>query len=78
MGAVPAGSAADVDAAVKAARSALPGWVATAPTRRAELLAALSDELAACQDQMASLITAEVGTTIGFSRRVQAGLPVTL
>ncbi|MGW1290805.1 aldehyde dehydrogenase family protein, partial [Streptomyces sp. NPDC002586] len=53
MGAVPAGSAADVDAAVKAARSALPGWVATAPTRRAELLAALSDELAACQDQMA-------------------------
>lgn len=27
---------------------------------------------------MASLITAEVGTTIGFSRRVQAGLPVTV
>ncbi|MFG2865929.1 aldehyde dehydrogenase family protein [Streptomyces sioyaensis] len=78
IGAVPAGSAADVDAAVNAARSALPGWAATAPTRRAELLAALSEELAACQEQMASLITAEVGTTIGFSRRVQAGLPVTM
>ncbi|MFQ6196672.1 aldehyde dehydrogenase family protein [Streptomyces sp. NPDC000405] len=78
IGSVPAGSAADVDAAVNAARSALPGWAATAPDRRAELLTALSVELAACQDQMASLITAEVGTTIGFSRRVQAGLPVNM
>ncbi|MFF4288373.1 aldehyde dehydrogenase family protein [Streptomyces sp. NPDC001633] len=75
---VPAGSAADVDAAVDAARSALPGWAATAPAHRAALLTALSDELAARQDEMAALITAEVGTTIGFSRRVQAGLPVTV
>ncbi|MGW3207653.1 aldehyde dehydrogenase family protein [Streptomyces sp. NPDC001135] len=78
IGAVPAGSAADVDAAVNAARSALPGWASTAPTRRAELLTTLSGELALRQDQMASLITAEVGTPIGFSRRVQAGLPVTI
>lgn len=78
IGAVPAGSVADVDAAVTAARAALPGWAATAPTRRAELLAALSDELAACQDRLASLITAELGTAIGFSRRVQAGLPVAM
>ncbi|GAB7035183.1 aldehyde dehydrogenase family protein [Streptomyces sp. NPDC021749] len=78
IGSVPAGSAADVDAAVHAARSALPSWAATAPTRRAELLTALSGELVARQEQMASLITAEVGTPIGFSRRVQAGLPVTV
>ncbi|MFF3916367.1 aldehyde dehydrogenase family protein [Streptomyces sp. NPDC001852] len=78
IGTVPAGSAADIDAAVNAARSALSGWASTAPTRRAELLATLSDELSARQDQMGSLITAEMGTPIGFSRRVQAGLPVTV
>ncbi|MGW0886438.1 aldehyde dehydrogenase family protein [Streptomyces sp. NPDC002671] len=78
IGTVPAGSTADVDAAVNAARSALSAWAFTAPTRRAELLIALSNELAVHQDQMASLITAEVGTPIGFSRRVQAGLPVTM
>ncbi|MFE3882039.1 aldehyde dehydrogenase family protein [Streptomyces lydicus] len=38
---VPAGSAQDVDAAVRAARAALPGWAATPPAERAAHLAAL-------------------------------------
>ncbi|REK85045.1 aldehyde dehydrogenase family protein, partial [Streptomyces inhibens] len=38
---VPAGTAEDVDAAVRAARAALPGWAATAPAERAARLSAL-------------------------------------
>ncbi len=76
IGTVPAGGAEEVDAAVRAARAALPGWSATAPARRAELLAALAGQLADRQEEMAATITAELGAPIGFSRRVQAGLPV--
>ncbi|MGV2921871.1 aldehyde dehydrogenase family protein, partial [Streptomyces alfalfae] len=43
VGQVPAGSAEDVDAAVRAARAALPGWAATPPAERAALIGALRD-----------------------------------
>uniref|UniRef100_UPI003C7B239C aldehyde dehydrogenase family protein n=1 Tax=Streptomyces sp. rh155 TaxID=3028728 RepID=UPI003C7B239C len=35
IGHVPAGTAEDVDAAVRAARAAFPGWAATPPAERA-------------------------------------------
>ncbi|MFI0713788.1 aldehyde dehydrogenase family protein [Streptomyces inhibens] len=73
---VPAGTAEDVDAAVRAARAALPGWAATAPAERAARLSALRDQLAARTEEIARTITAELGATLGFSRRVQAALPV--
>ncbi|MYV89866.1 aldehyde dehydrogenase family protein, partial [Streptomyces sp. SID1034] len=47
IGHVPAGTAEDVDAAVCAARAALPGWAATPPAERAAGLAALRDRLVA-------------------------------
>ncbi|MFI1800473.1 aldehyde dehydrogenase family protein [Streptomyces sp. NPDC020379] len=76
IGQVPAGCAEDVDAAVAAARAALPGWAATAPARRGEFIAALRDQLAARQDEIAATVTAELGSPIGFATRVHAGLPV--
>ncbi|ALE82191.1 aldehyde dehydrogenase family protein [Pseudonocardia sp. HH130629-09] len=43
---VPAGDAADVDRAVRAARRAFPDWAATAPPERAAFVSRLADELA--------------------------------
>ncbi|MEV4439359.1 aldehyde dehydrogenase family protein [Streptomyces sp. NPDC049577] len=76
IGTVPAGTAEDVDAAVRAARAALPGWAATPPARRAEYLTALRDALAARQEEIAATVVAELGSPIGFAQRVHAGLPV--
>ncbi|MFF0628987.1 aldehyde dehydrogenase family protein [Streptomyces sp. NPDC004296] len=76
IGTVPAGTAQDVDAAVRAARSALPGWAATPPAARAERLAALRDRLADRTEEIARTVTAELGAPLAFSRSVHAGLPV--
>ncbi|MYQ45704.1 aldehyde dehydrogenase family protein [Streptomyces sp. SID4985] len=76
IGRVPAGDAQDVDAAVRAARAALPGWAATPPAERAARLAALRDALAARADEFTETITAELGSPPEFARAVQAGLPV--
>ncbi|MFF8311735.1 aldehyde dehydrogenase family protein [Streptomyces lydicus] len=73
---VPAGSAADVDAAVRAARTALPGWAATPPAERADRLAALHEQLAGRAEEIAETVTAELGSPLAFSRAVHAGVPV--
>ncbi|CAL9565453.1 3-succinoylsemialdehyde-pyridine dehydrogenase [Streptomyces sp. enrichment culture] len=73
---VPAGDAADVDAAVRAARAALPGWAATPPAERAARLAALRDVLAARADEIAETVTAELGSPPKFSRTVHVGAPI--
>ncbi|MEU7568796.1 aldehyde dehydrogenase family protein [Streptomyces fradiae] len=75
---VPAGGAADVDAAVRAARAAFPGWAATPPAERAARLAALRDALAARQDEIAATVTAELGAPPKLAHAVHAGLPVTV
>ncbi|MDT0379287.1 aldehyde dehydrogenase family protein [Streptomyces sp. DSM 42041] len=76
LGAVPAGDAHDVDAAVAAARAALAGWRATPPAERAGRLAALRDRLEARGEEIARTVTAELGAPLTFSRAVHAGLPV--
>ncbi|WP_424893526.1 aldehyde dehydrogenase family protein [Streptomyces sp. XH2] len=76
IGTVPAGDARDVDAAVRAARAALPGWAATPPARRGEHIAALRDAMAARQDEIAATVTAELGSPKGFAQRVHTGLPI--
>ncbi|QQC88495.1 aldehyde dehydrogenase family protein [Streptomyces alfalfae] len=76
VGQVPAGSAEDVDAAVRAARAALPGWAATPPAERAALIGALRDRLAARKDEIAETVTAELGSPLPFSQTVHAGVPV--
>ncbi|MGV9706508.1 aldehyde dehydrogenase family protein [Streptomyces sp. NPDC003483] len=76
VGRVPAGTAEDVDAAVRAARAAFPGWAATPPAERAERLAALRDVLDARRDEIAETVTAELGSPLAFSQAVHAAVPI--
>ncbi|OAH15729.1 aldehyde dehydrogenase family protein [Streptomyces jeddahensis] len=75
---VPAGTAEDVDAAVRAARAALPAWAATPPADRAARIAALRDALVARKDEIAETVTAELGSPLPFSQKVHTALPITV
>ncbi|NJP47454.1 aldehyde dehydrogenase family protein [Streptomyces sp. PRB2-1] len=75
LGRVPAGGPEDVDAAVRAARAALPGWAATAPAERAAVLAAARDLLAARREEVAATVSAELGAPPAFAAAVHADLP---
>ncbi|MFD1658461.1 aldehyde dehydrogenase family protein [Streptomyces caeni] len=76
IGRVPAGTVEDIDAAVRAARAALPAWAATAPAERAARLTALRDALVARKDEIAGTVTAELGSPPSFSQSVHVGLPI--
>ncbi|MHC6629025.1 aldehyde dehydrogenase family protein [Streptomyces globosus] len=73
---VPAGNAQDVDAAVRAARAAFPGWAATPPAERAALIGALRDAMAARKAEFTEVVTTELGSPTGFSERVHVGAPL--
>jgi aldehyde dehydrogenase (NAD+) len=75
---VPAGTAADVDAAVAAARAAFPAWSGTSAADRVALLRATADALQAVRDEVARLISTEMGTPYAFSKAVQVGNPLTV
>ncbi|MFI6263739.1 aldehyde dehydrogenase family protein [Micromonospora sp. NPDC051006] len=75
---VPAGTAADVDRAVAAARAAFDGWAATAPSERAAHLDRLHAALSARADEIGRTIALELGTPLKLATRVQAGLPLTV
>jgi aldehyde dehydrogenase (NAD+) len=72
---VPAGSAADVDRAVEAAATAFQRWSRTSVAGRAAVVRAISQGLSARRDELAALITSEMGSPIKFSTQVQASLP---
>jgi malonate-semialdehyde dehydrogenase (acetylating)/methylmalonate-semialdehyde dehydrogenase len=65
---VPLSSYADVDAAVRAARAAQPGWRAVPPQQRARALMALRQLLVAHQDEIAELVTRDMGKTLPDAR----------
>ncbi|MGW2287586.1 aldehyde dehydrogenase family protein [Streptomyces phaeochromogenes] len=73
---VPAGTADDVDAAVRAARGALPAWAATPPAERAARIAALRDVLVARKEEIAETVTAELGSPLKLSQAVHVGAPI--
>ncbi|WP_326730909.1 aldehyde dehydrogenase family protein [Streptomyces phaeochromogenes] len=73
---VPAGTADDVDAAVRAARGALQAWAATPPAERAARIAALRDVLVARKEEIAETVTAELGSPLKFSQAVHVGAPI--
>jgi malonate-semialdehyde dehydrogenase (acetylating) / methylmalonate-semialdehyde dehydrogenase len=65
---VPLSGAADLDAAVTAARAALPEWRAVSTIARARKLFELRERLLARHEDLARSVTAEMGKTIGDAR----------
>jgi malonate-semialdehyde dehydrogenase (acetylating) / methylmalonate-semialdehyde dehydrogenase len=65
---VPLSNAGDVDAAVRAAREAQPEWRALAPQRRARAVIALREALWEKREEIAQLVTADMGKTIDDAR----------
>ncbi|MFF5210701.1 aldehyde dehydrogenase family protein [Streptosporangium sp. NPDC000396] len=72
---VPAGSPADVEAAVAAARAALPSWSGTAPAERGKVLAAAADLIRDRSDQIARIIATDMGAPYGVALKVQTLMP---
>ncbi len=75
MGSIPEGSAADVDRAVAAAVAAFGSWSTTPADERAKFLVRIQEAMAARMDEIAEVITGEVGMPLGMSKVIQAGLP---
>ena len=67
------GGPADSDAAVAAAKAALPGWMATPPEDRIALLEKLVDLYKARSDDMAQAISTEMGAPIDLAGSAQWG-----
>src|SRR5579875_2194208 len=65
---VPLSGGADLDAAVAAARAALPEWRAVSTIARARVLFDLRERLVARQEDLARSVTAEMGKTIVDAR----------
>jgi malonate-semialdehyde dehydrogenase (acetylating) / methylmalonate-semialdehyde dehydrogenase len=65
---IPLSGEADVDAAVRAAREAFPGWRATAPQKRARAVMALREALWANHEAIARLVTEDMGKTLADAR----------
>src|SRR4051795_1134739 len=65
---VPLSSTADLDAAVKAARDALPAWRAVSTVARARKLFDLRERLVARQEELARSVTTEMGKTLVDAR----------
>ena len=61
---IPLSGAADVDAAVAAARRAQPAWREVPPQERARHVLALRDALVRNRDELAALVTADMGKTL--------------
>ena len=72
---IPEGSAADVDAAVRAARTAFDGWAATTVAERIALLRKIQEGIKTRGEEIARCITLEMGAPIVFSQRVQVPSP---
>ncbi len=75
IGSVPVGSAADVEKAVASARAAFPSWSQSSIEERQGYLNAISAAIAERGEEIAELITAEVGTPINYSRMAMVGTP---
>ena len=78
FGRVPAGSHADVDAAARAAAAAFPSWSAATVGERSAALRAIADGMDKRGEELAIMMSREVGTPLDISRRVQVGLALSV
>lgn len=76
VGSVPDCSDADVDAAVQAARAAFASWSVTPPAQRADLLSELRVRLEGRADEMARMVSTELGMPLRMAQRMQVPLPL--
>ena len=70
---IPAGVPADIDRAVAAAKAAFPAWSEEPAPERGKLLRRVAEELEARRDEIADVITHEVGMPKGQSAAIQVG-----
>jgi acyl-CoA reductase-like NAD-dependent aldehyde dehydrogenase len=75
IGSVPISSESDANAAVEAARTAFTSWSASPVEERSEYLNLLSSAIKSRGEEIAELITSEVGTPIEYSRMAMVGTP---
>jgi aldehyde dehydrogenase (NAD+) len=75
MAPIPEGTAEDVDKAVQAAAAAFPAWSATSREERAKVLVRIGEALSARTDEIAAIISQEVGMPMTLSGAIQVGLP---
>ncbi|MEU9317271.1 aldehyde dehydrogenase family protein [Streptomyces sp. NPDC048295] len=67
---------AELDLAVSAALAAFDGWAATSVEHRAAVMRRLAEGLEKHGEELAAVITLEMGAPISFSRQAQVGFPV--
>ncbi|KAF0249829.1 MAG: betaine-aldehyde dehydrogenase [bacterium] len=72
---VPSGTAEDVAAAVAAAKAAFEGWANTPKEDRANYLKSVAEKLGNRVDELAEIISKEVGMPLQLSSMVQVGMP---
>ena len=65
---IPLSTAADVDAAARAARSAQPGWAAVPVAKRARAVFALREALWSHREELARLVTEDMGKALDDAR----------
>lgn len=75
-GKVPLGNEEDVERAVNAARRAFTDWSRTPSSVRAGYIRALAEQLKARADEMAAVITTELGMPVQWCRSVQVDGPI--
>ena len=75
MATIPEGDASDVDRAVKAAKAAFPAWSQTSVQDRAKFLSRINEGLTARADEIANIVSEEVGMPKMLSKLIQVGLP---
>jgi acyl-CoA reductase-like NAD-dependent aldehyde dehydrogenase len=74
---IPQGDASDIEAAVRAAKNALPSWSSTSTEYRADLIEKISTALDGRRAEFAELISRDEGMPLSHSDALQAGLPIT-
>jgi acyl-CoA reductase-like NAD-dependent aldehyde dehydrogenase len=70
---IPSGVAEDADQAVEAARRAFPAWSSMAPTQRAGILGRVADLMTTRRDELADVISHELGMPRAQSATIQVG-----
>jgi acyl-CoA reductase-like NAD-dependent aldehyde dehydrogenase len=76
MGRIPEGDEQDAEMAAAAAKAAFDGWSNTAASVRGDFLKKIQEGLKARSEELAKIITGEVGMPLKLSSMIQVGSPI--